>query len=324
MWPKRSWSRSSCGDGTVRLKPEWAALFARLEALGRVTAITRNQSVVHEKHGVYAKVEASPMHILVVNPDIDLRLFPRAWAMAFMHEVKARDGVSRASRSSTASATRCTRSSRPKAATSPASPRSRATSRPTISRRARKSPRRRAPERDLPDWAVDGDALRAAWRDLKDTHDFFPLLKRLGLGRTQALRLAEPEMAWRVECVSVREVLTRASAAAAADHGVRRQPRRDPDPHRAGVARPGRGRPGSTCWTTEFNLHLREGDVTEAWLVRKPTVDGVVTALECFDRNGTPIVQFFGKRKPGIPELEAWRTLAESLPRLAAPAAAMA
>ena len=40
--------------------------------------------------------------------------------------------------------------------------------------------------------------------------------------------------------------------------------------------------------------------------------------LEVFDEAGEMIVQFFGKRKPGIPEREDWRTLvAETQERLA-------
>ena len=65
-----------------------------------------------------------------------------------------------------------------------------------------------------------------------------------------------------------------------------------------------------------FNLHLNEAGIVETWLVRKPTKDGVVTSVEIFDAEGREIAQIFGKRKPGIAELEAWRTLAESLPGL--------
>ena len=57
----------------------------------------------------------------------------------------------------------------------------------------------------------------------------------------------------------------------------------------------------------DFNLHLDMNQVAQTWIVRKPTQDGVVTAVEVFNAQGEIIVQFFGKRKPGIPELEAWR-----------------
>jgi putative hemin transport protein len=63
----------------------------------------------------------------------------------------------------------------------------------------------------------------------------------------------------------------------------------------------------------EFNLHLREPGVAGAWLVRKPTKDGVVTSIELYDAAGENIALMFGKRKPGQPEDENWRNLAESL-----------
>jgi putative hemin transport protein len=48
--------------------------------------------------------------------------------------------------------------------------------------------------------------------------------------------------------------------------------------------------------------------------VRKPTRDGVVTALELYDSEGEQIALLVGKRKPGQKESEAWRSLVESLP----------
>ena len=46
-----------------------------------------------------------------------------------------------------------------------------------------------------------------------------------------------------------------------------------------------------------FNLHLREDRIAGTWVTRKPTVDGFVTAVEVFDKDGEAIVTFFGKRK---------------------------
>src|SRR5690606_21815841 len=63
----------------------------------------------------------------------------------------------------------------------------------------------------------------------------------------------------------------------------------------------------------DFNLHVRETEIAEAWIVRKPTTDGTVTSLECFNAAGEQVVQMFGKRKPGIPELLEWRELIADL-----------
>lgn len=63
----------------------------------------------------------------------------------------------------------------------------------------------------------------------------------------------------------------------------------------------------------DFNLHLDTSRIEETWVVRKPTSDGVVTSVEVFNDKGDIIVQFFGKRKPGVPELEEWRDLVADL-----------
>jgi putative hemin transport protein len=63
----------------------------------------------------------------------------------------------------------------------------------------------------------------------------------------------------------------------------------------------------------EFNLHLRETKIASTYVVKKPSVDGIVTAIEVFDDKGEMIIQFFGKRKPGIPELETWREVVKTV-----------
>jgi len=65
-----------------------------------------------------------------------------------------------------------------------------------------------------------------------------------------------------------------------------------------------------------FNLHLREDRIATTWVVRKPTADGIVTSVELFDATGSTMAMFFGERKPGKPELAAWRALVAEFPRL--------
>jgi putative hemin transport protein len=63
----------------------------------------------------------------------------------------------------------------------------------------------------------------------------------------------------------------------------------------------------------DFNMHLREDYIDTVWVVKKPTTDGLVTSVEVYDKAKNLIVQFFGLRKPGIPELEGWRKLVDAL-----------
>ena len=62
-----------------------------------------------------------------------------------------------------------------------------------------------------------------------------------------------------------------------------------------------------------FNLHINQDKIARAFIVKKPTVDGIVTSLELFNETGENVALFFGKRKPGIPESEDWRKLVEDL-----------
>ena len=51
--------------------------------------------------------------------------------------------------------------------------------------------------------------------------------------------------------------------------------------------------------------------MTDAWVVRKPTEDGIVTSVELYDAQGVLLVQFFGERKPGQVEREDWRAIVQ-------------
>jgi putative hemin transport protein len=174
---------------------------------------------------------------------------------------------------------------------------------------------------DWPDGQIDVATFHKHWRALQDTHDFFGLLQEFGVSRAQAMRLAEPEFAYRVEPAALRRMLEAASESQT--------------PIMCFVGNPGCIQihtgpvrtlkvmgPWFNILDPGFNLHLREDAIQQAWVVRKPTRDGVVTSLELFDEDGFCFVQFFGERKPGKPELEAWRDIVVALPREAGTAAA--
>jgi len=63
----------------------------------------------------------------------------------------------------------------------------------------------------------------------------------------------------------------------------------------------------------DFNLHVRSTDIARAWVIRRPTDDGVVTSLEMFNQQGQSLLTLFGQRKPGIPELPQWRAIVASI-----------
>jgi len=306
-----------CGAGTVRLEPRWEELLHGFGTLGEVTAITRNESVVHEKHGRYEKIEVDPAHALVLGEAIDLRLFPRAWAKVFAVTSQTRDGERMSFQIFDRSGMAIHKVFATEASDQAAFERLRDALAAPDQTAAEAVEPATPPAPDRPDAEIDVAGFRAAWAALADTHDFFPLLRRFKVGRQQALRLADPAMAWAVETGGVRRVLEQASARQVPIMVFVGNPGAI-QIHTGPVERIQDVGPWLNVLDPGFNLHLREDRVTTAWVVRKPSVDGIVTSLEVFDAAGEMIVQFFGKRKPGIPEREDWREMvAETQEKLA-------
>ncbi|RYZ60909.1 MAG: hemin-degrading factor, partial [Proteobacteria bacterium] len=164
---------------------------------------------------------------------------------------------------------------------------------------------------DKPDAEIDVAGLRASWAKMTDTHEFFGMLRRFSVSRTQALRLAGAEYAQPADPGAF-EKLLQASAAEKLDIMIF-------------VGNPGLIQIYSGpvhkvvpmgSWVNvldpDFDLHVRGDKIDRAFVVRKPTADGVVTSLELYAANGDQIAHVVGKRKPGQTENEAWRRVVEA------------
>ncbi|TNE39172.1 MAG: hemin-degrading factor [Alphaproteobacteria bacterium] len=309
------------GDGVTRLQSDAEAILGDLLPLGQVMALTRNEACVHERKGVYDNASFfrhGKMHTgLFVNPDIDLRLFMMHWKFIFavveetqlgarkslqffdksgeaLHKIYLTNQSDEAAHD--ALVTRYTDADQtPGIAVEPYDP----------------------PAADRPDEDINWEGLRAAWENLKDTHAFFPMLKKFKVGREQALRRIGADFAYRVPNDAPRLLLDLA---------------RDRDGeimvftgnrgciqiHTGLVKKLVEHGEWYNVLDPMFNLHLNERMVERCWVTRKPTEDGVVTAVEVFGKDGDLIVTFFGKRKPGLPELENWRDIVADLPKLEA------
>ncbi|MEM9230713.1 MAG: ChuX/HutX family heme-like substrate-binding protein [Pseudomonadota bacterium] len=62
-----------------------------------------------------------------------------------------------------------------------------------------------------------------------------------------------------------------------------------------------------------YNLHLRTDRATENWIVRRPSIDVMVTALEVYNDHGRCFAVFFGAREPGQAEPPAWRDVLDDV-----------
>lgn len=301
-----------CGGDVERLAGPWGELIKQLPALGTVMALTRNDSVVHEKVGQYQKITIMQNMGLVLNEAIDLRIFLNHWAFGFavseptdrnlrrslqffdvdgvaVHKIFLREESDIAAYEALVAKYRS------------AGDEDALNILPTID-----------PVADRPDALIDRSALRDRWQALQDVHDFHAMLHDLGAGRVQALRLIGEDWAQRVENDSFQVALTMAASAElpimifAGNAGVVQI-------HTGPVRQLKRTGTWFNVLDADFNLHLREDRVAQSWIVKKPTADGIVTSLELYDAENRQIAWMFGARKPGQPELEAWRALVGSL-----------
>jgi putative hemin transport protein len=300
---------SQVGATARRLKADWPVFFAALPKLGRVMALTRNEDCVHERRGAYEPASFEGHVGLVLGADIDLRIFLMHWKTLFTVEEPGRKGLMRSLQVFDAQGTAVHKIYAEETtdldawsalvdslATEAGEPLAVATL-----------------EKKTPASAeVDREIFLAEWSALKDTHEFFGFLRRHKVEPTEAFRLSEGHFTTRLTTQGTNDLLTRASEQKVpimvfvGNPGLIQI-------HTGPVDRIVRMGPWLNVLDADFNLHLREDRIGETWLVRKPTVDGVVTSVEVFNKDGGRIATFFGKRKPGELELTAWRELAEGL-----------
>ncbi|MDD0972529.1 hemin-degrading factor [Pseudomonas fontis] len=310
---------SRLGVDAVRLRPEWAALLPALGELGYIMALTRNEHCVHERKGVYHEVTimGSGQMGMVLSPDIDLRLFLSGWASVFAVDEATARGPQRSiqvfDQQGLAVHKVYLTDTSEAAAWAPLVERFRAEAQ-TAELELKPQPEAKAPR---PDADVDSATLRSEWSQLKDTHDFFGLLRRNDVARTQALRLAGHEWAEQLATVELTNVIEEA--------GKREVPimvfvgnKHCIQIHSGPVSNLRWMDTWFNVLDPAFNLHLKTTGVTELWRVRKPSVDGIVTSYEGFDADGELVIQLFGVRKPGVPERNDWRALAETASRMTA------
>lgn len=305
------------GSSVIRLNNNAEEILSDIEPFGEVMALTRNGACVHERKGVYESPKfhkMGKMNIgLFVNPDIDLRLFMDHWAHIFAVSEDTKVGLRRSIQFFDKSGTAIhkiylTNHSNEayfdeliaKYQSDDQSTKIETTSYPEK-------------EVDKPDCDIDWAGFRNAWENLKDTHEFFPMLKKFKVGRLQAFRNVKDEFAVEVGNNGTRRAMELASKAGT-EIMVFVGNRGCIQIHTGPVNKLVDHGPWFNVLDPKFNLHLNEDQIAETWVTRKPTEDGIVTSVEVFDADGEIIASLFGKRKPGDPELEAWRDIVNQIP----------
>ncbi len=294
------------GDSNIALRTEFPEILKEIKTLGHVMALTRNDHAVHERQGTYTKASFNGHVGLVVNPDIDLRLFMNAWHFGFAVFEGDRRSLQFFDKDGEAVH------------------KIYLTERSDVQAYEALVETYKAPEQgvplqtavveksaaETPDSEIDVAGFRQAWLNLQDTHRFFGMLRDFGVSRRQAMRLAPEGHAMPISVASLKRILEGVSERDL-EIMVFIGSRGCIQIHTGKAKKILQAGPWFNILDPEFNMHLREDAIESVWLVKKPTEDGIVTSLEAFDADGNVIVQFFGKRKPRIPEREDWRQVVE-------------
>ncbi|MEX1119849.1 MAG: ChuX/HutX family heme-like substrate-binding protein [Terrimicrobiaceae bacterium] len=302
-----------CGGDVTRLEGDWTQLIKDLPTLGRVMCLTRNQDAVHERFGEFLKIDFFHGMGQVVGPDIDLRLFLDGWKLGFAVTDHTDDGDRQSLQFFDGSGEAVHKVYLQKESNYGGygvllnkfrSPNQ------SIEQPVEPAP---AAKPEMPDAEIDVAGFQQAWLDMKDTHAFYVIMGKFRVAREQALRLAPEGYARKVSVASTKKMLETASANGT-EIMVFIGNRGCLQIHTGPVKNIKMfGAEWLNVLDEEFNMHLRDTAVASAWVVVKPTVDGDVTSLELYDKDGNNIVIFFGKRKPGSPELQAWREIVATL-----------
>lgn len=303
---------NAIGREAVRLKGPFHEIIADVPKLGRVMALTRNESTVHEKIGKYENVSYDHLG-LVVGPDIDLRIFYSQWKHGYAVTEETEKGAQRSLQFYDATGTAVHKIHLKDF--------SHVDGWHELVQKYRSDDQSPGQEIEAakpisslkPDSEIDQEGFKAAWLAMKDTHDFFMLLRKFGVGRTQGLRLAPEGHAYKVDNNATKQMLEAAAADVTSIMCFVGNPG-NIQIHTGPIKNVKELGPWINVLDETFNLHLRTDLIVETWVVKKPTADGVVTSLEVFDQHGEIMAQFFGERKPGKPELEAWRHIVAQLP----------
>lgn len=302
------------GHGVTRIGADPDALMPLMPGFGEVMALTRNESAVIEKTGVFGDYTPGQHAAMVLSPAIDLRIFPKHWVHGFAVE-EQKGATLRLSIQIFDAAGDAVH----KIYIGDAAP---ADAWPTLVGRLRiedqsqtlsLSPRDPSePAKANPDKL---DALRAEWDRLTDTHQFLQMVRKLKMNRLGAYRI--------VGAPYVRPLAPDCLGALLDGLGEQGFPFMLFVGNRGCIEI--HGGPAQTIKPTgpwlnildpDFNLHLRGDHVAEVWAVTKPTKHGPALSVEAFDAEGGLILQAFGMRVGDVDHTADWDALVATLPEV--------
>jgi len=303
---------SSIGPDTVRLKDDWAEIIIACKSLGKVMALTRNEGCVLEHKGNFQKIDLmgqAPNQVATVIGPIEQRIFFSGWKFGFAVSNHTPRGTMRSFQFFDKAGDAVLKIFLQEKSNLDAYEQI------LIDFKSEdQNPELNVVAYPKPEFAkeIDLEAFTHDWENMKDTHDFFGMLRKYNVHRHDAVKWINDKWAYEVDRLSARKIVETASTEKmpimifAGNKG-------NIQIHQGKVRTIRQMGNWLNVMDPDFNMHLNEDIIDSAFVVHKNTSDGLVSALELFDKEGEMIAQFFGLRKPGIPQLDVWKDLIDSL-----------
>ncbi len=301
-----------------RLQGPFGPLLKQLEQVGEVMVLTRNAAMVHEKTGQFKDLTLhgpAERQMGLALGTIDLRLFLNHFVFGFEVENQTPHGLRRSLQFFDASGTAVHKVYARDG--SDLNVWQQLVSEFLAADQSAELNTTAVVEESLLGAPVelDADALNQDWKALKDVHHFQAMLKKHNLNRVPAYEAIGNEFAMPLATEAFEQALESARETQmpimvfVGNKGCIQI-------HTGPVHNLKRLGPWFNVLDDGFNLHASTDQIGSAWLVRKPTSDGIISSLEVFDRNGQQLAMLFGQRENGQPERSEWRTLLQSIASL--------
>lgn len=310
---------TGCNDTVTRLDVDLKEFFTtEVPKLGKVKALTRNNEVVHERNGEYLNPSfGKNSHVgLFVGEDIDLRIFLNLWKFSFAVSEVARGNERLSIQFFGKDGSAIHKIYLIKESNKEAFLKIKDIFKHEVQGVLEEEiiSEEIAPEKRNEN--PDKEKFQQDWLKLKDTHGFFPLIKKHKVSRLQALELAPENDGVKYSKKVPNDVVKKSLEKVVAtktpimvfvgNKGMLQI-------HTGPVNKLLEMKEWFNIMDPDFNLHIRTNSIKECWLVKKPTADGDINSIEVFNFNEELICTFFGKRKPGIPEDSNWRKIINEL-----------
>jgi putative hemin transport protein len=302
------------GENVIRLSEYFTEQVEEFPRLGKVMSLTRSEGCVLEHKGPFQKIEmhqAGPHKIATVIGPIEQRVFFAAWKFGFAVTTQTPRGTMKSLQYFDKAGDAIMKvylqeKSNPEVYDELVAKFTAVDQNAQLELEAFPTPEHASREE------LDFEGFSKDWEGMKDTHDFFGMLRKHKLNRLDAVKWIDDKWAYEVDRLSARKVVETAAEMKlpimvfAGNKG-------NIQIHQGKVQTVRQMGDWLNVLDPDFNMHLNENVVDKAFVVHKNTDDGLVSALELFDKKGEMVAQFFGLRKPGLPQKAEWKTLVDSL-----------